>query len=79
LKDNIFVPYGIPPEIIGGISKLAQKLEYPEIASKAGVEGQVIINVLVSTTGQVLETKVMKLLGNNGCDETAIKVIKMVQ
>ena len=74
-----FFPYDSPPEILGGSARLAQYLEYPELARKAGVEGRVVVNVLVSSTGEVLDTEVIKSLGDNGCDEAAIKAIKSVK
>ena len=42
-------------------------------------EGRVIIEIKLSKTGQILDTKVVKSLGNNGCDEAAIDAIKKVK
>lgn len=75
----VFVNYDTPPEIIGGYDELAKNLVYPEIARKAGVEGRVLIWVLLSKEGKVLGTEVIKSLGNNGCDEAAIDAIKKVK
>ncbi len=75
----IFVAYDEPPEPIGGFAAIQAKLVYPEIARKAGVEGRVYINVLIDERGNVIDTKVLKSLGNNGCDEAAIEAIKAVK
>ena len=72
----VFVPYDHPPEPIGGFAAIQKNLRYPEIAKKAAIQGTVIIQVLIDTTGQVVKTKVAKSLGNNGCDEAAIASIK---
>jgi len=72
----IFVPYDSPPEPIGGFAAIQKNLVYPEIARRAGVEGTVIIHVLIDEKGNVVKTRVLKSLGNNGCDEAAIAAIK---
>jgi len=71
-----FVPYDTPPEPIGGFKALQRNVAYPEIAWRAGVEGMVVVQVLVDTGGAVANTKIVKSLGNNGCDEAAIAAIK---
>jgi protein TonB len=78
-SSNIFVAYDEAPEPIGGFAAIQRNLEYPEIARKAGIEGRVIVNVLVNTDGRVEETKILKSLGHSGCDEAAIKAIRSVR
>ena len=75
----IFVPYDEPPEPIGGFQAIQRKLEYPEIARKAGIEGTVIIYAKIDEKGNVVKTKVVKPLGNSGCNEAAIKAIRAVK
>ena len=76
---NIFVAYDEPPEPIGGFSAIQRKLKYPDIARKAGIEGKVIVNVLVDVDGRVVDAKILKSLGHSGCDEAAIQAIKSVR
>ncbi len=76
---QIFVAYDEPPEPMGGFEAIQRNLKYPEIARKAGVEGTVFVQVLVDVKGQVVDTRVVKSLGNNGCDEAAIDAIKKVK
>ncbi|MBN2001284.1 M56 family metallopeptidase [candidate division KSB1 bacterium] len=64
------------PQPVGGYIAIMQNLKYPEIARKAGVEGRVLIEVTIDEYGAVSETKVIKSLGNNGCDEAAVRAIK---
>ncbi|MBD3377065.1 TonB family protein [candidate division KSB1 bacterium] len=76
---QIFVAYDEPPQPIGGFPAIQRNLKYPEIARKAGVEGRVVVNVLIDENGRVVDAKILKSLGNNGCDEAAIEAIKSVK
>lgn len=40
-----------PPEIIGGMKALAEKIVYPEAAKEAGIQGTVVLKVLIGTDG----------------------------
>ncbi|MBN1480057.1 energy transducer TonB [candidate division KSB1 bacterium] len=75
----IFVAYDEAPEPIGGFQAIQNNLVYPEIARKAGVEGRVYVNVLIDERGNVIDTKILKSLGNNGCDEAAVAAIRKVK
>lgn len=76
---TIFVPYDEPPQPIGGFAAIQSNLKYPEIARKAGVEGRVMVHVQIDEKGNVVNTKILVSLGNNGCDEAAIDAIKSVK
>jgi protein TonB len=76
---SIFVAYDEPPEPIGGFAAIQEKLVYPEIARKAGVEGRVYVQVIIDEKGNVVKATVTKSLGNNGCDEAAVLAIKSVK
>jgi len=76
---TIFVPYDDPPQPIGGFAAIQRNLQYPEIARKAGVEGRVMVHVQIDEKGNVVNTKILQSLGNNGCDEAAIEAIKKVR
>ncbi|MFQ5708361.1 MAG: energy transducer TonB [bacterium] len=75
----VFVAYDEPPKPIGGFRAIQRALRYPEIARKVGIEGRVIVHVLVDATGKVKDTKILKGLGHSGCDEAAVKAIKSVK
>ncbi|MFQ5639093.1 MAG: energy transducer TonB [bacterium] len=76
---NIFVAYDEEPKPIGGFGSIQRALRYPEIARKAGIEGKVIVHVLVSEKGIVERTKILKSLGHSGCDDAAVKAIRSVK
>lgn len=78
-EPDIFLAYDEPPRPIGGFAAIQRNLEYPEIARKAGVEGRVIVQCVIDEKGNVVSTEVVRSLGNNGCDEAAVKAIKSVK
>ncbi len=75
---STFVPYDNPPSPVGGFGDIQKVLRYPEDARKAGVQGRVIVQVLVSEQGRVDSVKVNKSIGHSACDQAAIKAIKSV-
>ncbi|MBN1348459.1 TonB family protein [candidate division KSB1 bacterium] len=75
----VFIAFDEPPQPIGGFPAIQRNLKYPEIARKAGVEGKVLVHVKIGRKGEVLDTKILKSLGNNGCDEAAVAAIKSVK
>ena len=79
LQNIAFVKYDQAPKPVGGFAALHKHVVYPEIARKAGIEGRVIVNVLINESGQVDSVKILKSLGHNGCDQAAINAVKAVQ
>jgi protein TonB len=65
-----FVAVEEMPEPIGGIKAIQEKITYPEIAKRAGVEGKVYILAFVDENGDVTKATVLKGIGA-GCDEAA--------
>jgi periplasmic protein TonB len=69
----------IMPEFEGGYDALAKylgrKLVYPTAASKAGIEGTVVVTFVVGRNGEIADVKVLKGLGF-GTDEEAARVIE---
>lgn len=55
-----FIPYDSPPELIGGIASLYKYIQYPEIAQRAGVEGRVVVGVLVDEKGNGVKTTILQ-------------------
>jgi len=78
-ENDVWVAYDTPPQPIGGFAAIQSKLVYPEVARNAGVEGRVVLNALIDATGNVTETKILKSLGDTGCDEAAIAAINATQ
>jgi protein TonB len=56
----VFVAYDSPPEPVGGYASLQKNLKYPELARLSGMEGKVIVGVLIDTEGNSVKTTILK-------------------
>lgn len=74
-EPQYFVAVEEMPEPIGGIQAIQQKIVYPEIAKRAGVEGKVYVLAFVDENGDVRDAKIIKGIGA-GCDEAALDAVK---
>ena len=63
------------PGPIGGMFAIQEKIKYPEIAKRAGIQGKVIIQAFIDENGDVVHAKVLNGIGG-GCDEMALDAIK---
>lgn len=67
IETPVFVAYDTPPR-----PKNLIKPDYPDIAKKAGIEGTVILHLLIDENGKVLKAKILKSLVED-LDDAAIK------
>ena len=65
----------VMPEPVGGIEAIMNKVHYPEIAKRAGIEGKVYVLTNIDEYGNVVKTKIIKGIGS-GCNEAAMKAVK---
>jgi protein TonB len=56
---------------------LKQNLQYPKLASEMGISGKVYVQFTVDEQGNIGNIKILRGLGA-GCDEEAIRVIKLM-
>lgn len=77
-EEEFFVVVEEMPTLIDGIKSLQKNIVYPEIAKKAGIEGLVIVQFVVNENGEVENPRVIRGIGG-GCDEEAIRVIKLAK
>ncbi len=72
-----------PPQPVGGFRAISQNLKYPVIGRKAGIEGKVILQVLIDAKGDVKDVRVLEgdLSGDGraGFEESAMEAIKSVR
>ena len=73
--ENFFIVVEQMPELIGGLASVQEKIVYPAMARKAGIEGRVIVQFIVNKSGQVENPVVIRSIGG-GCDEEALRVVK---
>ena len=74
-EEDFFVIVEQMPKLIGGIQALQQKIRYPEMARKAGIEGRVIVQFIVNEKGEVENPRVVRGIGG-GCDKEALRVVR---
>jgi protein TonB len=74
IEPEIFVVVEQMPEIIGGIQKVYEYLEYPEMARTANIEGQVIVQLVIETDGTPSSPEIIRS-ASEILDEAAIKAV----
>ncbi|MCC5915321.1 MAG: TonB family protein [Balneolaceae bacterium] len=72
--EDYFVVVEDMPELIGGLQTLQQKIRYPEMARRAGIEGRVYVQFIVNEEGQVENPQIIRGIGG-GADEEALRVV----
>lgn len=77
-EEDFFVVVEQMPILIGGIQSLQQKIKYPEMARKAGIEGRIIIQFIVNERGEVENPHIIRGIGG-GCDEEALQVVQQAK
>lgn len=78
-KENVFyVVVEEMPEIIGGIKSIQEKIVYPELARRSGIEGKVYALAFIDEKGNVADAKIIKGIGG-GCDEAALDAVKQTK
>jgi len=78
-KDNSFIKKPIYP---GGTSAyrkfIKENMQYPKAALKNKTEGIVYLKYSINHKGDVIDTKVLKGIGD-GCDEEAQRILKLLK
>jgi protein TonB len=73
-EPTFFVAVEEMPQPIGGLQSIMEKIKYPEIAKRAGVEGKVFVRAFVDENGNVVNAEIIKGIGA-GCDEAALDAV----
>lgn len=66
------------PELIGGLASIQQSIRYPEIARRAGVEGRVMVQFIITEDGKVENPEVIRGIGG-GCDREALRAVQLAE
>lgn len=74
-EEAFFVAVEEMPSPIGGVKAIQEKIQYPEIAKRAGIQGRVFVKAFIDEKGNVTKAEIIKGLGG-GCDTEAIKAVK---
>ncbi|MEX0747259.1 MAG: energy transducer TonB [Rhodothermales bacterium] len=59
-EPEIFVIVEEMPEMIGGAASLSRAVEYPSIARQAGIEGTVVVKIVVTENGKPESPEILK-------------------
>lgn len=59
-EPEVFVVVEERPEMIGGIAELSKSVKYPAIARQAGIEGMVVVKVVVTPDGTAESPEILK-------------------
>ena len=69
------------PQFPGGDTELmsfvAQNLVYPEQAIKDKVQGRVIVEMVIETTGEVVDAKILRSLSPE-CDAEVLRIVDLM-
>ena len=77
-EEDFFVVVETMPSLKGGLADLQRKVNYPEMARRAGIEGRVTVQFIVNEQGQVENPRVIRGIGG-GCDEAALAAVKQAK
>ena len=73
-SDEIFELVESMPSIIGGQAALVAEVKYPLLAQRAGIEGLVIVQVVVEPSGMPSDPRVIRSV-NETLDEEAVRAV----
>lgn len=73
--EEVFVMVEHMPELKGGLEGIQKQINYPDMARKAGIEGRVYVQFVVTPKGNVENAKVVRGIGG-GCDKEALRVVR---
>ena len=74
-EPEIFVIVEDPPELIGGLEGLQSRIQYPELARRAGIEGTVFVQFVVDENGNVVDPVCVREPGGGTCEE-ALRAVR---
>lgn len=74
-EEEIFVFVQEEPTLIGGIEGLQRRVVYPELARRAGIDGDVIVQFVVDKQGRVVEPVCLRTPGGGLC-EAALDAVR---
>jgi protein TonB len=76
---SIFVAFDKRPFPVGGLKEIQRNLEYPKDAIDKGIEGKVIVNILVDCFGHPCKTRISSGGQMQSMDIAARKAVKSVK
>jgi len=80
-RDSIYDMVSVMPEFPGGQQALSNylksNLRYPETAKEMGIEGKIIVSLVIFEDGSVNNVKILRGLNDDySCEKEALRLIK---
>ncbi len=75
VEPEIFVVVEQPPELVGGLEALQARIEYPELARMAEIQGTVFVQFVVDEQGNVNDPVCVRDPGGGTCEE-ALRAVR---
>ncbi len=76
VSNEIFVAVEDMPLMIGGVASLTAAIQYPEMARKAGVEGRVIVQIIIDEKGIPRDPVIIRS-ASELLDDEAVRAVMM--
>lgn len=66
------------PRVVGSVDYLGKRPspEYPRMSQRRGEQGRVVVRVLISPEGRVIEASVRQSSGHDRLDQAALKAVR---
>lgn len=74
-----FIPYDEPPKPVGGFSALREKIKYPEVAQKNGIEGVVVVQGFIDSEGNMSKFYIVKGVPDCGLNSAAVSALEQTK
>lgn len=74
-EDEVFITVEEMPEMIGGVESLYASLSYPEVARRAGIEGTVVVQLVVEPSGEPSNLQVVRS-ASKVLDDAALEAVQ---
>ncbi len=88
-ENYAFIPFEMPPKVIGihtsrgvkrgGMSLVQKEIKYPRILKMAGVEGRIILGLLINKEGFVIKITIIESSDYELFDNEAIRVAGLIK
>ena len=80
-NEGVFIHYEEGPDYLGGyeamLKFLHENVKYPLLSQEKRIQGTVFVQFQISITGKISKCEILRGIGG-GCDEEAIRVVKMM-
>lgn len=75
-EPEIFIIVENPPEMVGGFQALVAELKYPDIARRAGIDGTVVVQIVVARDGTPSNPKIIRSV-QESLDNEALRAVML--